>query len=374
MCAISMSMSRENYGKKNQSNRSKYGSWVSEVKQSDTNPLQQALAQGRYGGPHPDADILTALSEGALLQAERQRVLAHITVCTECREVLSVAAGAALDLADDLKPLAVTRNLIPPQRIWLPWASIAAGLMAVCLALLIYHERAALPRHTEATNKDTAQLPAPPVQSTLPAVERKKTPANAANASKEQAQAAVELQSAIAGNVIANDKVELAKKSDLTRQDSYKRRAEVSEMEASSAPVLKAAPVLPPAAFANTLTQRAMSAASVTAAARPHWRINNAGQAERAYGDGAWQAVLPLEQSKMRVVSVFDREVWIGGENVRLYHSTDNGATWKPLALPEKNGREHSIVHIHFQTSQAGTVESDDGIEWTTSDGGSTWK
>jgi hypothetical protein len=345
------------------------------VKQSDSNPLQHALAQSRHAGPHPDADMLTALGEGALLQVERQQVLAHVAVCNECREVLSVAAGAALELADDLKPFAVTRNSIPPRRIWLPWASVAAGIMVICSALLIYQQKTALPKNTEAVNNEPAQLSLSSPQPAPPVVERKETPANTAiTPAKKQAQTTMELQSAIAGNEIAGDKIESAKKSDLTQSDSYKRRAEVSEMEASSAPALKAAPALPPAAFANTLTERAMSASSVTAAARPHWRINSNGQAERAYGDGAWQAVLPQEQSKMRVVSVFDREVWIGGENSRLYHSTDNGATWKPVALPEKNGREHSIVHIHFQTAQAGTVESDDGIAWTTSDGGGTWK
>jgi photosystem II stability/assembly factor-like uncharacterized protein len=98
------------------------------------------------------------------------------------------------------------------------------------------------------------------------------------------------------------------------------------------------------------------------------------GRAERSFGDGAWQAVLPYEASRMRVVSVFNGEVWIGGENSRLYHSCDNGSTWKLVALPDKNGRAHSIAHVHFLTAQSGTVESEDGTVWTTSDGGATWR
>ena len=345
------------------------------MKPSQYNPLRIELARGQHAGPHPDADVLTALGEGSLLKVERQQVLDHIAVCGECREVLSIAAAAALDSADDIEPFVVTRASNQPQRTWLPWASVAACLLIVCSAVLVYQQRTTLPRNTEAANKEPAQLPQSSLQPTPSAVEPKESPAKAANnPAKKQLQVIVGLQSATAGNEITEDKIRLAKKSDLSQQDSYQPSAELSKMETPSAPVLKAAQAPPAYALANTITERAMSAASVTAAARPHWRINSVGRAERAYGEGAWQAVLPLEQSKMRVVSVFDREVWIGGENSRLYRSTDNGATWKPVTLPEKDGREHAIAHIHFQTVRAGTVESDDGTVWTTSDGGSTWK
>jgi hypothetical protein len=109
-------------------------------------------------------------------------------------------------------------------------------------------------------------------------------------------------------------------------------------------------------------------------AARPHWRINDAGQVEGSFGDGLWKAVLPGEKSKMRVVSVFDGDVWVGGENSRLYHSTDSGATWKLVTLPEKDGSEHVVIHIRFHSPRSGTVESADGTTWTTSDGGTSWR
>jgi photosystem II stability/assembly factor-like uncharacterized protein len=75
----------------------------------------------------------------------------------------------------------------------------------------------------------------------------------------------------------------------------------------------------------------------------------------------------------MRVVSVFDAEVWVGGENARLYHSSDNGNTWTVVPLPMKNGNEPIIVHIRFKTPRTGTVEAADGASWTTSDGGVNW-
>jgi len=103
------------------------------------------------------------------------------------------------------------------------------------------------------------------------------------------------------------------------------------------------------------------------------WRINSSGQAERSSSDGAWQTVLQNEKSKMRIVTVFGSDVWIGGEGLHLYHSSDNGATWDSVALPAKTSGEHAITHIIFQTPQGGTVEADDGTSWHTSDGGRTW-
>jgi hypothetical protein len=108
--------------------------------------------------------------------------------------------------------------------------------------------------------------------------------------------------------------------------------------------------------------------------ARPHWRINGSGQVQVSYGDGAWSRMLADESAKFAVISVIGGDVWAGGENARLYHSTDSGATWTPIPLPTKNGTAHTIVRIHFQTPQAGSVECDDGTAWISTDGGRTWK
>jgi photosystem II stability/assembly factor-like uncharacterized protein len=107
-------------------------------------------------------------------------------------------------------------------------------------------------------------------------------------------------------------------------------------------------------------------------AARPQWRINASGQAERSYGGGAWQVA--LREEKMHVVAVFGSEVWTGGENQRLFHSLDDGTTWNSVTLPRREGREPTITHIRFQTPQDGTVEAEGGSSWITTDGGKTWK
>lgn len=347
------------------------------MKQLESNPLRRELARGQHGEPHPDSDVLTALSEGSLLQGERQQVLAHLAVCADCREVLSTAATAALDSTDDLKPFLMACPSRPLKRTWLPWTSIAAGLLVVCSAILVYQQKRTFPKNTAVATKEPVRLPLPTLQqsSPLPPPKRPETLSERVNGQRSsQLQAPLPPQNMSVANTIPEAQIESARMPDSSQLNSDQISAVAGEVAAPSATVLKAAPARSVSAFVNAAPAGALSKASIAPFARPHWRINSAGQPERSFGDGAWQEVLPHEQSKMRVVSVFDNEVWIGGDSSRLYHSTDNGATWSLIALPGKDGREHSIAHIHFQTAQSGTVESDDGTVWKTSDGGSSWK
>jgi photosystem II stability/assembly factor-like uncharacterized protein len=76
----------------------------------------------------------------------------------------------------------------------------------------------------------------------------------------------------------------------------------------------------------------------------------------------------------MRVISVFGSNVWLGGESPRLYHSKDEGTTWHPVQLPNKGVGAHAVTHIRFQGEQVGTADAADGTQWSTVDGGLTWK
>jgi hypothetical protein len=347
------------------------------VNRSDQNPLQQELARGYQEDPHPDPDLLTAFAEGALLPRERRKLFEHLARCAECRELLSIASEAAPETEAALKPFLVPRRALPPQRIWLPWASIAASLLVVCSAALLYHQQQSSRKHAEVAANEPAQLPAPALQqpSPLPSPELKNTltkPFNPPVAKPAQAPSASELMPAAVA--MKENQNEAAKQSNFGLQSSNSfSNTQIGQARAHGPSMQNYASAYAPSAFANAAQERSSSTASLASAARSHWRINSAGQPERSFGDGAWQSVLPQEQSKLRVVSVFGSEVWIGGENARLYHSTDNGATWKLITLPSKDGRSHTIAHIHFQTAQSGTVEAEDGTLWTTLDGGATW-
>lgn len=339
------------------------------MKRTESNPLLQELARDQLHGSHPDSDQIAAFGEGALLPREREELLAHMAVCAECREVLSMAAGA--------EPVAKLKAFIVPlpahqiTKTWLPWASIAAGVLAAVSGGLIYHQNAlnrkpiavALnePAPVQSTTMQQSQLESAKKSGERPAAKEETHPS-----SRQSTQAAEPLR---------EDRSQPGMQTYLGQQNSIQNQnAGAGQVAMYEHQAPRQAASSTSAAFANVAAASPMSNAFAAVSARPHWRINSAGQPERSFGGDVWQAVLPDEGSKMLVVSVFGGQVWVGGENSRLYRSTDNGNTWNLVALPTKGGSEHVILHIHFLTPQAGTVESEDGTQWATSDAGITWK
>src|SRR5579872_629616 len=54
--------------------------------------VKARLAVVKPAGAHPDADVLTAFAERALAEREREKILAHLAGCHECREVVALAS------------------------------------------------------------------------------------------------------------------------------------------------------------------------------------------------------------------------------------------------------------------------------------------
>ncbi len=84
-----------------------------------SNLLRQRLsAQEGTVRDHPDADTLTAFSEQLLPASERQQVLAHLSACADCREVLALSqpefAEAATQPVFAPAPIPVWRRLFKP--------------------------------------------------------------------------------------------------------------------------------------------------------------------------------------------------------------------------------------------------------------------
>jgi hypothetical protein len=109
-------------------------------------------------------------------------------------------------------------------------------------------------------------------------------------------------------------------------------------------------------------------------AAHPLWRINGQGQLERSLNDGQWTAVLGGHGQVIHVLSVSGQQLWAGGDHSRIYHSTDDGQTWKVAILPPKNGADHSIAHVRSASEREIRINASDGTEWTSTDGGVTWR
>jgi hypothetical protein len=83
-------------------------------------------------GDHPDPDLLTAFAEQALAEQERSKVLAHLSRCCDCREVLAVAmpslASAALATASSIDT--------GRRRSWFSGLAVRWGVAAACVVIV----------------------------------------------------------------------------------------------------------------------------------------------------------------------------------------------------------------------------------------------
>lgn len=79
------------------------------------------------GGNHPDADVLTAFAEQVLPDAERSRVLTHLSGCAECRDVLALAIPPATGSAS-----LDTAHPTP----WFQWKVLRWGAAVACVVIV----------------------------------------------------------------------------------------------------------------------------------------------------------------------------------------------------------------------------------------------
>ncbi len=91
-------------------------------------------------GIHPDADQLSIFAEGAANAHERERMLAHLAECAECRSVVFLMQGTA-----EPEPAVVEAVRDWPWRRWLIPAGLAAALACglATVAYVVAHREAA---------------------------------------------------------------------------------------------------------------------------------------------------------------------------------------------------------------------------------------
>ena len=83
---------------------------------------------------------------------------------------------------------------------------------------------------------------------------------------------------------------------------------------------------------------------------------------------------VPVDGSvKFRTVAAEDSEVWVGGEQGALYHSSDAGATWKQVSLDPKGTIRETVTTIQMLDAQHLALSTLSGQQWTSEDNGQTW-
>jgi Photosynthesis system II assembly factor YCF48/Putative zinc-finger len=83
-------------------------------------------------GDHPDPDLLSAFAEQALAEQERFKVLAHLSRCSDCREVLAVALPSLSTAAFATASSIDTAR----RRSWLHWPAVRWGAAAACVVIV----------------------------------------------------------------------------------------------------------------------------------------------------------------------------------------------------------------------------------------------
>jgi hypothetical protein len=134
-------------------------------------PLKKLVAdrlKAQVAGPHPHAEALSAFAEAALPASERETVLQHLSTCSDCREVVFLAAPMAAESQQVLSK--------PKSRpvFALRWGTLAACLVIAAVFLVSRHQA---PRYEQSAKSLPQAAPAAPAATASDAiVAAEKTP------------------------------------------------------------------------------------------------------------------------------------------------------------------------------------------------------
>jgi len=122
-------------------------------------PLKKLVAdrlKTQVVGPHPDAEVLSAFAENALPASERETVLQHLSTCSDCREVVFLAAPMAVE-SQQVVSAPRTRPVFA-----LRWGTLVACVVIAAVFLVSRHQapRTQLAKSVPQTTSPAASPPA----------------------------------------------------------------------------------------------------------------------------------------------------------------------------------------------------------------------
>ncbi len=382
------------------------------MKQGIPRPARDMLARQMAANEHPSADLLSGFAEHGLTADENARVAGHLASCADCRDIVFLANAAA---EPEHRAAVAQDHAAMGERVrWASWKWLAPALALVVIVVAVTVQRIAKsqPATTQAVavNRVSA-LPSPEAKAapeneklSPPSAARLKSeskPASSAKAYPENTprretteKKALPVQQAEIASSVNRDMVALPRAAAAPPPPMAPAVVGGPVQATSTAPVTDGARTQSAAGArlaakaeargqsglvanapmgGNDLTFVARAAPKATAPPL-HWRITNDGHLERSTSAGVWMSVLAEQPVIFRVVAVIGNEVWAGGSDGALFHSTDNGDNWGRIALIADGQPERSAVNsIRFDTPAAGRVTTDGGATWTTVDGGKTW-
>ena len=106
------------------------------------------------------------------------------------------------------------------------------------------------------------------------------------------------------------------------------------------------------------------------------WSLSDDGLPQRSFNAGnTWEKVQVDHATGFRALSAQGFDVWVGGRNGALYHSTDLGLHWTRVTpMIEGAALSAGIVRIEFTDSLHGKITTAENQILVTSDGGKSWQ
>lgn len=384
--------------------------------------VTERLKAGAAVSGHPDSDLLTAFGERSLPEPERTGVLSHLALCADCREIVALALPATESVAT--ASVAVRR----PWFTWpaFRWGFVTAGVALITIGIVEFQrhqpansaalvgkqakaESIATNLQIPAASQTSSPVPASASQlgasakATTLAKKMNRVVAEGAIRAKQKSEKAPGLILGAPGmvGVEAQNQAVSTKTSDKDIASQQLQSPAEQFFGDNAGPLTRAKPadIAPSEPAANRLL------------ASPRWSISAVGGLQRSLDKGkTWQNVYPdvsalpivpgtviggpvipaaqpdsmrgqgsLKTSAnpifFRAVVAAGNEVWAGGSNAALFHSSDGGNRWTRV-LPSFSGTALTgdVLSVEFPDPQHGTVTTSTPEIWTTSDGGQTWQ
>jgi hypothetical protein len=347
---------------------------------------------------HPDANLLAAFMEKRLFARERERVLAHLAECADCRELLSLAALSSEPAAAASEPVPAR----PVAGMW-RWAAAAAAVALIAVAgwglrLILQPARSdnsarivAMNRPIETTPQPLPAKMAPPAQFTSgqPGARELRPPKHLKTPAKLQEPVPQERRLLSEPSPKTLEPAPLSLEPAQAAQQAVAPSDQLDRAVAEQArQTPELAPPLQPQApqTARALAGRDALALGVKkrlsfpanskafAPARVLWRVSAPTLLRSSDGGVTWRPVSLGEGADVRAVTSGDSDVWAGGARGALWHSSDGGLHWRQVAVSD--GRRQltgNIVAIRCPQPLEIVLETDSDEQWISRDGGVEW-
>lgn len=315
--------------------------------------LRSRLAlQQTVSAHHLGSEKLAAFAEQSLPPGERANALAHLAVCPECRETLTLISA--------IEPEEVIAAPEAPHRrfAWCAMRCAATAALVCLIATVVW--RTAVIFHTPPLPELVARLPVPPPQTvSAPVLAEQSAPVSPKPRKRSSAKKPAS----------SNNRIKIE------TQIPYPPPSQ----ESAGRSMREAVPV-PNSMFQAESRSPAARLMITTAEARPLqtlWRLSgNEGTLQKSRDGGVtWQSIRLEKDVPLFALSVLAPDIWVGGADATLFHSADGGLHWKRILIADGTSQASGpITRIESRGHYALRVVTRVNDYWITTDGGLHWR